>query len=110
MRALIKAAALRIPPVRRLYAHILEQTRREQELLRELAAAMEARDALAQQVGHEQHLIHELAKAAEERDSLELQLYIMRSDLQRAAVRNQELSATLHASEHRAQQGAELHG
>lgn len=109
MQILIKAAALRIPPVRRLYAHILEQIRREQELLRELASVMEARDVFALQVGREQHLIHELAKAAEERDSLELQLYIMRSDLQRTAVRNQELSAALHACEKHAQQCVGLH-
>jgi hypothetical protein len=89
VKAILRAAVLRVPPIRRLHAYAMEQARENQE-----RAA-----ALADQA----HLVGELATVAEERDALELQLYALRSDHQRAAARNQDLSAALHPAEARAQ-------
>lgn len=89
MKAMFRAAALWIPPIRRLYSHSVQLAQREKELMAELAT----------KANREQHILSELARAADERDALDLQLYVMRSDLQRATARNQELSAALHASE-----------
>ena len=97
MKALMRAAALRIPPIRRLYDALLAQSRREQEVLRQLAELTAERDALPRR-GHDHDLLREVAVAAEKIEALEIQLYILRSDLQRAAVRNRQLSAALHAN------------
>lgn len=69
----------------------------------ELAVVVEERDALEQRMAAKSS---ELAAAAEERDALELQLYVLRSDHQRAAVRNRELAAAVQAAEARADQAA----
>jgi len=139
----VRGAALRVPPIRRLYAYAMQQTRMNQDYAAalvaaanerdaleqrmvvkssELAAVAEQRDALQQRMAAksgelaaaaeerealEQRMAvksSELTSAAEERDALELQLYVLRSDHQRAAVRNRELSAALQAAEARADQ------
>jgi hypothetical protein len=116
VRAIVRNAALRLPPIRRLYDYAMQQAResqecaatlaalttsasaREQQLEAEIRAATEGRVALVQQ------LEAEIRAATEERDALELQLYVLRSDHQRAAVRNHELSAALRGAEARAEQ------
>jgi hypothetical protein len=75
VKSILRAAALRVPPIGRLFAHAMQL---EQD---------------------NQHLLGELAAAAEERDALDLQLYVLRSDHQRTVARNQELSLALHAAE-----------
>jgi hypothetical protein len=118
VRAIVRNAALRLPPIRRLYDYAMQQAResqecaatlaalttsasaREQQLEAEIRAATEGRVALVQQ------LEAEIRAATEERDALELQLYVLRSDHQRAAVRNHELSAALRGAEARAEQAA----
>jgi Macrocin-O-methyltransferase (TylF) len=93
MKAILRGMALRVPPMARLYNFALQQARENQERAATIAAMTS---------GAESHLLSELAAAAEERDALELQLYVLRSDHQRAAVRNQELSGALRAAEDRA--------
>jgi hypothetical protein len=122
VRAVVRAAVLRVPPIRRLYAYAMQQTRTNQEYAAALAAAANARDALEQRMAAKSNELavaaaerdaleqrmaaksNELAAAAEEQDALELQLYVLRSDHQRAAVRNRELAAALQAAEARADQ------
>jgi hypothetical protein len=122
MKAILRTAALRVPPIRRLYTYAMRQTQENQEHAAalvvaaneraaleqrlaakssELAAAVEERNALEQSIAAKSS---ELAAAAEKRDALELQLYVLRSDHQRAAVRNRELAASVHAAEARADQ------
>jgi hypothetical protein len=96
VKAIVRSLALHVPPIRRLYDHAVQNQAREVALLGEMAAAAEERHA------REVALLGELAAAAEERDALELQLYVLRSDHQRATVRNQELSYITRAAEDRA--------
>jgi Macrocin-O-methyltransferase (TylF) len=100
VKAILRAAALRVPSIRRLHAYAVQQARENQEL----AAALAVITTRAAETGDEQHLLGELAAAAEERDALELQLYVLRSDNQRAVVRNQEIGAALLAAEARVKQ------
>jgi len=97
MKALMRAAALRIPPIRKLYDALLAQAQREQDLRRQLSVVTAERDALVKRTGREHDLMHEVTVAGEKIEALEMQLYILRSDLQRAAVRNRQLSAAMHA-------------
>jgi hypothetical protein len=121
----MRRVALRMPPIGHLYDYAMQQARENHEnaaavaaltaehaaavaaLTAEHAAAVAALTAehaaaVAARSANEAHLLSELAAAAEERDALELQLYVLRSDHQRAAVRNQELSLALRAAEDRA--------
>ncbi len=121
MKTIMRSAALRVPPIRRLHDFAMQQARENQEratalealaaeLARESQERAAALEALAAQQAdsagqlRERQLLGELAAAADERDALELQLYVLRSDQQRATARNQELGAALHAAEERAQQ------
>ena len=79
------------------------QQQRMASMSTELAAVAEERGALERHMAAKSD---ELAAAAEERDALELQLYVLRSDHQRAAVRNRELAAAVQAAEARADQAA----
>jgi Macrocin-O-methyltransferase (TylF) len=85
VKAIMRGVALRLPQIRQLYDFAMQQAREN----RERAATIEA-------------LTAEHAATAEEQDTLELQLYVLRSDHQRAAVRNQELSRAVDAAEDRA--------
>lgn len=89
----MRAAALRVPAIRRLYDRALQQEQESaalrahylaerQRISSELAAANEDR----------QRLLGELAAAANERNALELQLNALRSEHQRALARKQGLA------------------
>ena len=101
MNTLLRALALTVPPIRRLYDFARQQAAENQERACQNQAIAHELDSYRQR---EQHLLAELSLAAEERDALELQLYVLRSDHQRAAVHNQELSHALHAVESRLKQ------
>jgi Macrocin-O-methyltransferase (TylF) len=92
VKAILRGVALRLPQIGQLYDFAMQQAREN----RERAATIEASS------NREAHLLSELAVAAEERDALELQLYVLRSDHQRAATRNHELSIAFGAAEDRA--------
>lgn len=100
MKAFMRAAALRVPPIRRLFDHAIQQERENATLIAQhLAERQRAASELAAALEERQRLLGELAAAADERDALDLQLYVLRSDHQRAAARNQELAAALDAAE-----------
>ena len=75
----MRRLALQVPQIRRLYDQDVRLVQESHELRSALSAA------------------------EGERDALELQLYVMRSDHQRATVRNRELSSALRAAEDKAQ-------
>ena len=115
MKSIMRGVALRLPRIRQLYDFAMQQARENREraatieaLTAEHAATIEALTAehaatvAALNTNREAHLLGELTAAAEERDALELQLYVLRSDHQRAAVHNQELSSAVGAAEDRA--------
>jgi hypothetical protein len=103
MKAILRAAALRVPPIRRLYAYAMQQAQENHEHAVALATAVNERSAAEQRLAAKSN---ELAAAAEDRDAQELQLYVLRSDHQRAAVRNRELAASVQAAEARADAAA----
>lgn len=84
LRKIARRAALKVPPVRRLYDR-----------------ADRADRLVAEATGRADRFVAELAAAAEERDSLDLQLYALRSEHQRTIGRNEELSKTLEVAERR---------
>jgi hypothetical protein len=90
LRSAARRAALRIPPVRRFYNYAQQQARENAERGAALA------DLRAELAGTASALELRLAG---ERETLELQLYVMRSDCQRAAVRNEALATSLRESE-----------
>ncbi len=93
VRRIVRRAAVAVPPIGRLYHYALDSARsanEQREQVERLTGELAAQRARAER------LLNELAALAEERDSLELQLYLLRSDHQRATARNDELSATLH--------------
>ncbi|MDH6594953.1 hypothetical protein M2165_004842 [Variovorax sp. TBS-050B] len=82
MRTAAKRLALTIPPLRRLYEFAMFHAHGHTESQRQL---------------HELQQTHSraLEEARRQHEKLELQLYVMRSDHQRAAVRNEALSIAL---------------
>ena len=71
----MRNAALTLPPLRRLYDFAMYHAKAHEDCRNEI-------DILR-------------ARHASEKEVLDLQLYVMRSDQQRAAVRNESLSAAL---------------
>lgn len=85
MMSIAKKIALIFPPIRKLYEFALEQANGYSEVRKNLLSTELKLSELS--ATHE-----ELKKQCEMQD---LQLYVMRSDLQRAAVRNEKLSKAL---------------
>lgn len=85
MKSVARKLALSLPPLRRLYDFAMLHAQGHAESQKQLAEA------------HSELASHTAAHASlqELHESLELQLYVMRSDLQRAAVRNEALSVAL---------------
>ena len=113
IKTIARRAALSVPPIRRLYVYALDQARQAQEAAQQTRHAQDHLQQLQEQVRHleeaarqaqagvvreqseqseqserAERLAEELAAATAERSSLELQLYVLRSDHQRTASRN----------------------
>lgn len=75
MKAFMRAAALHVPPIRRLYDHAVLLERDNARLIAQhLIERQHASLDLAAAIGERQRLLGELAAAVDERDVLDLQL------------------------------------
>lgn len=101
IRSIARSAALTVPPLRRLFDYAMSQARENAERTAEVALLRGRLDQ--HQAEHQYQAEHQSVEAAE-REALELQLYVMRSDYQRAVVRNEKLAMSLRECEARATQ------
>lgn len=120
IRSIARRMVLAIPPLKRLHDFARDEGRRaddvesrladrsrEYEILqrmceklqqecarmeREIAASLEERDIMSER------MLEHQAETRVQHDKLEMELYLLRSDLHRAAERNERLSAALAAS------------
>lgn len=103
MRHLLKKIALAVPQIRRLYSHVVK-------LSEELAAARAENDLLKRELDtltgalesySEPALQNELQslQSVQARETMKVQLYVLRSDLNRAVEANELLRAQLREGE-----------
>lgn len=98
MKSIARKIALSLPPLRRLYDFAMLHAQGHAESQQKL---IDARQQLTE-------VQSQLASSTTTQETLELQLYVMRSDLQRAAVRNEALSVVLGELESKVSQGRQI--
>lgn len=99
MKSVARTLALTLPPIRRLYDFAMLHAQGHAESQKQLAESQTQLAEMRQQLVESQSQLASTtashAGLSKLHESLELQLYVMRSDLQRAAVRNESLSVAL---------------
>lgn len=105
MRTAIRKLALTVPPLRRLYDFAMLHAQGHAESQRQLQELNLAHTRVLEELRAANDSV---AESRRQQDAMELQLYVMRSDHQRAAVRNEALSVALSEMETQASQNESL--
>ena len=105
MRTAVRKLALTVPPLRRLYEFAMFHAQGHAESQRRLQELSVVHARTLEELGFANDSV---AESRRQHEALELQLYVMRSDHQRAAVRNEALSVALSELETQASQNASV--